>query len=262
MDEEIKSIRLSVSKAKTYDQCKRKFYYQYILKLPTTSKDYNALGSMVHLVLENLFRKWIDSGYKDDLKELLKVSWKESLDTKEGEEAKRFNVMSRVKDHVLSYYNSFIERENTVPIEVECNFELKMRIGGEVIIELMGFIDRIDKKEDGTIVVLDYKTTNKVQYLDYLQLGVYVAACKHKVHKGSDFKYEAAYILLKHDNVMKQAKDIDTLYQKHLNKIVRIGIEIRNTMSDGHYPPSYSPLCNYCEFKQRCDDDLKGRDSW
>ena len=44
---------LSVSKAKTFDQCKAKFKYQYIEKLPKKSWDFQIFGQFLHAILEN-----------------------------------------------------------------------------------------------------------------------------------------------------------------------------------------------------------------
>ena len=140
-------LRLSVSKAKTFDQCRKKFYYQYILKLPTILKDYNAIGSLVHFILEYAFKKWILEEYKSDLKLLIIEGWRVSRETKEWKDAVVFNVTDKAKAYIMEYYRKYIEEQFKFgkPIHCEANFNLPIQIGSDLDIDIVGFIDRIDR---------------------------------------------------------------------------------------------------------------------
>jgi ATP-dependent helicase/DNAse subunit B len=45
----------SPSSINTYNQCPRKYYYQYILKLPTRPSIHLVRGNIAHSVLEDFF---------------------------------------------------------------------------------------------------------------------------------------------------------------------------------------------------------------
>lgn len=257
-------LRLSVSKAKTFDHCRRQYYYQYVLKLPKEQHEYNAAGSLVHLVLETFFKRWIADKFKGEMKPLLQDSWSSSTDSEEYRNALRFNVVGLAKEYVISYFKHYIDvefKEATVPLECEPRFKLPIDVSPTLGIEVIGFIDRIDKVNSNTIRVLDYKTTNKVQYLDFFQLGIYIAACLAGPYKG--YNFEAAYILLKHGNKLKTMPDPMTGYLEAIDKMVKIALEIEQTSSDNYeWPPNETPLCGWCDFRQRCRQDLGGQESW
>ena len=45
-------LRISVSKAKTFDGCKKKFDFCYVQKLPRKDWDFHIFGKFCHSVLE------------------------------------------------------------------------------------------------------------------------------------------------------------------------------------------------------------------
>lgn len=254
-----RSLRLSVSKAKTFTQCKLKFYYQYILKLPTELKHYNAIGSLVHLVLELAFKKWIDYAYKADLKKLIVSVWQTCRDTKEWKDALTFDVVDEAKFYILGYYRKYMEEHYKLgkPIQCEPRFLLPLQIGSDLKVGILGYIDRIDKVDYKTLLVLDYKTTNKVQYLDNFQLGIYAAACLNGPFKG--YNINAAYILLKHDMKLKRMKNPTERHINEVEKMVKIAKEMDQVVHfTKEYPPTFTKLCDYCDFRDRCYKDTGG----
>ena len=56
-------MRLSPSKINTYKKCPREFYYKYIAQLPEKKTIHLFRGSLVHKILETLFKCQI-SGQK------------------------------------------------------------------------------------------------------------------------------------------------------------------------------------------------------
>lgn len=250
-------LRLSVSRCKTFDQCRFKYHCQYIRKLPTEIKVYNAIGSLVHLILEIAFKKWIKTGYVRDLKELIILAWKQSRETKEWLDAVQFDVIDEAKYYILSYYNDYIKNSSGKPIKCEANFRLPLEISKDLKAEIIGYIDRIDQLDYKTLYVLDYKTTNKVQYLDNFQLGVYTASCLHGPYRGYNIK--AAYVLLKHGMKLKKMQNPNDNYMKELDKIVVIARQMDEAINfTKEFPPSFSKLCDYCDFKDVCYKETGG----
>lgn len=258
-----KHIRLSVSKAKTFEQCKRKFYYTYLLKLPRESNIYSAVGSAVHLVLELFFKRWIESKYLADMHKLMNETWKECQSSKEFDIARQFNVVDQAKQYVKAYFHYYIDVEfktEAKPIKCEQSFSLPITIGDDLLIEIGGFIDRIDEIGPKKVRILDYKTTGKISYLDDFQLGIYVAAAQAGPYKGYDF--EAAYILLKHGNRMRPMENANETYLQHLEQMIVIAQEIDEFVEKGEWKPTYSPLCRFCEYRARCQSDTGGEEQW
>ena len=71
----------SPSSINTYKQCPRKYYYNYILKLPTVASIHLIRGKIVHSVLEDFFKidiSTIDGEHKEfELNVLLQSMFKE-----------------------------------------------------------------------------------------------------------------------------------------------------------------------------------------
>jgi len=257
---ECKELRLSVSKVKTFDQCRRKYYYQYILKLPTSKNQYNALGSMVHLLLELMFKKWIASKYEASLPELLREAWFESQDSEEVTEATKYAVLDDAKGYAKQYCLHYLANEVSKPVQCEPKFELPIQIGPSLRIRIKGFIDRIDKIGERKYIILDYKTNGSAKYLDDFQLGIYIAACLAGPYAGCSF--DAAYILLKLNNDLKHMKNPNELYKKQVDKMVDFAIKIEEAETRQIFPPKPGPLCGFCEFKMKCMADTGGADRW
>lgn len=259
MSKKPRFLRLSVSKAKTYKQCKRKFYYQYILKIPTELKVYNAIGSLVHYVLELAFKEWIKTDYKADLQKLIAKVWGSCRDSKEWKDAVSFDVIDEAKAYILGYYKKYVEEQSVYgkPIRCEPRFHLPLQIGSDLKAVVLGYIDRIDRVDYKTLLVLDYKTTNKTQYLDNFQLGIYAAACLYGPYRG--YNIDAAYVLLKHDMKLKRMKNPTERHIGEVEKMVKIAKEMDRTVHfDEDYEPTFTKLCDYCDFRDRCYKDTGG----
>src|SRR5208283_4908634 len=80
MEDKIENLRLSVSKVKTFNQCKRQFQYNYILKFPQKERDYLTSGSFSHAVLERFHQSYIDGctePYNITITKAFKEAWAE-----------------------------------------------------------------------------------------------------------------------------------------------------------------------------------------
>ena len=86
-------LSLSVSKVKTFKDCKAKYQYSYIEKLPRKEWDFHIFGKFLHEVLEN-FHKCIIEGNTNrhnvimtDVYKTASFNWKDKLTTDQKTEA-------------------------------------------------------------------------------------------------------------------------------------------------------------------------------
>ncbi len=158
-NEIIKEINLanfewSATSLKSYLDCKRKFYFQYIQnikehQISLKPKSYE-LGNIIHNILENNYKNNI-FGYHDAIKEISKHQninpyltvelelWKKKLEAFFSNEEKRFTTGIQIYELEKPFY---------------------IKIDG---ITLKGKIDRIDKLKDGRFAILDYKTSSSLK---------------------------------------------------------------------------------------------------
>ena len=82
-------MRLSPSKINTYYKCPREFYYKYIAKIPEKKTIHLFRGTLVHAVLEDLFKKqfrnfssWEKGNPSEWMEEQFQERWAKDIDSK------------------------------------------------------------------------------------------------------------------------------------------------------------------------------------
>ena len=82
-------MRLSPSKINTYYKCPREFYYKYIAKIPEKKTIHLFRGTLVHAVLEDLFKvqfrnfsSWEKGNPSEWMEEQFQTRWAKDIDSK------------------------------------------------------------------------------------------------------------------------------------------------------------------------------------
>lgn len=256
----------SPSSINTYKQCPRKYYYQYIEKIPTGTNIHLIRGGIAHKVLEKFFSiklseeddlvgdkliKWINSLFEEEWN-----SRKEEMDSLGLDENKIAYFYEETKNMLNMWAHSFLERLNGISRNPKEAFNiLKPRM--EMLyrsdeLGVRGFIDVIEEI-DGNVRLIDYKTSNKSVITDdyRLQLAIYALLYKEK----HDVLPDKVGI-----NFLKFAREIEIPVTEELLKLAEFEIELihMNTQFTGkeNYPKKVSPLCKWstgqCDFYEIC----------
>ncbi len=179
----------SPSSIKTYKQCPRKYYYQYIRKLETLPSIHTLRGNIVHDVLEGFFNLDVSildhADYEDKLRkfvqELLVDMWKEneyefiSLGISKEEKMFYFDETMMV---LLNWVDSFIQKMDVQKCDVKDAFKKLspvMREQEHISLNyfVRGIIDAVHEIE-GKIHIMDYKTNKNIDINEHkLQLAIY-----------------------------------------------------------------------------------------
>jgi len=243
-------LPLSVSKVKTFDDCKAKYRYSYIEKLPRKEWDFHVFGSFSHEVLE-IFHKSLLKSSSEDHATVMTQAFKEACETFKGK------ITKTQKDDAWKMMNTYLqqsadEKPEFAPeiLALEKSFFIDIGLDDQPHVLLNGFIDRIQKDPDGIIHVADYKTTKNKRYLkDFFQLLTYSFALM--VEDPSIEKVRASFILLRHDfeYLTKEFTRDDAMATKQtfIDYANKIGKEKL-------WRPSPQFLCNYCDFLDVCDE--------
>lgn len=259
----------SPSSINLYKQCPRKYFYQYILKLPTRPSIHLIRGFIVHEILEEFF--------KIDINSLDKVSYKygfrsyvmSKLAKLWGNNKNKLLKLGLTTDDLEHYYvdsqqmlNNFIEsfseklgNKFKETNDLEKAFKQLTPIVEEEIknqdLQVRGFIDAIYDTED-EVVIIDYKTSKKDDMTpEYrLQLGIYALLYKRKYNKtpsrvGINFlKFGERMIDV--DQVLLDEAKTEILFVHEMTK--------SDAISD--YPKKESGLCKWhsgqCDFYNDC----------
>lgn len=252
-----KLLKLSVSAIKTYEQCPRKYYYNYVERPDIEKKDWSHLkvGNFVHDVLDS-FHSILQ---KEDYHE-----WPSLMTTCCKKFLKKYDLDKDDKLKAKEMLKTYLDKlnENGLPNVVATEQKFSIMLDENTLIR--GFIDRIDDDDAQNYKyhLLDYKT-GKSSYLDEFQLLVYGLYLKDKFPDLERFK--GSYQMLSEDckYYMPSVFTVTDL-ERTKEKILNIANEIRN---DQTWEPKPQFLCKYCDYNKLCPSSPyrqaeNGRKGW
>lgn len=156
----------SSSSINTYLACPLKFYYQYVLGLEEKEDlldepEARDVGTFVHELLEEEFRPFlhrkpvIEAGFKKAFLEALE----DKFDREFQKKARSDSFM--IKEVLLFRMRQFLEKEKgrqvSQILSLEKTFTGKIDLGSGKF-RFKAVIDRIDRLDDKSLLILDYKT--------------------------------------------------------------------------------------------------------
>ena len=227
-----------------YDSCPLKFKLQHLLEIPTPPKTYFSLGTAVHTTAELLSKdrqKGVERS-RDEAIEILRASWDSSVYTSKKQEDEYWAKGLALLDN---YFEWEAANANTV-IDVERKFSFPY---SESL--MRGKIDRLERRPDGRLVVVDFKTGKKPSSLtrntvkDEIQLNLYALAIFEEF---GELPAEAAYLYLKETKYIPYVPTEPTIeaFQTRLSEIV-------GKVLAREFPAVESYDCTRCDYKGICD---------
>jgi putative RecB family exonuclease len=248
----------SHSRLKTYENCPRKFAFQYIEKPDIVKRDSIEafMGSCVHDTLEQLYKlvqmertpKWEevrdtyetiwDKNFKDDIlivrKHLTATDYR--------------NVGRRcLQDYFVQHF-PFAE-SRVLGLEEKIWVDLD----GTGAYKLQGFIDRLGQADDGTIEIHDYKTSQRLPSQEEVdrerQLALYQIGIEERWPDTGNVRLIWHYLRFK--RAMKSKRSSESLEQLRQDTI-RLIDTIHEAATRDDFPPHESMLCDWCEFNTIC----------
>jgi putative RecB family exonuclease len=237
-------LTLSVSKSKTFADCKAKFKFSYIEKLPRKDWDFHIFGKFLHEVLEVFHRGIIDQPSRaENWKRWLKSCWADCRVHWENQMTK--SQIAEARDIIDTYED--ILKEEGIPNVIGVEKAFYINLDNRVL--LNGFIDRIQLDDDGMLHVADYKTTKQKKYLkDFFQLMTYAYALM--VEDPELERVRASFVLLRHDfdylTEEYRREDVMSIADKFIEYADSIGQEKL-------WRPTPQFLCKFCDYREQCN---------
>lgn len=241
----MRHIRVSISALSCYEQCPRKYKFQYIDKIKKTERQKHLdIGVYVHEVLEFFHQRAEGKSKPDEISAVMRETAKERW--------QNFSKLLDLDDQrkatgMLKSYLAYIANTG-MPNVLVTEGRFKFDINPEIT--MVGVVDRIDDLEDGTKRILDYKT-GKSKYLDRFQLEVYGLHLKNMFPSIESFV--GAYVVLPEGPKLMEY----TISTGELKETRESIIEQANDiMEDATWAPKPTKLCDWCEYKDMCPDAL------
>jgi ATP-dependent helicase/DNAse subunit B len=264
-DIKIKRVQ-SPSSINTYKQCPRKYFYSYVLELPTSDNIHQIRGNVAHSALEHFFQININHIDEKNYEQQLKIAMQELLIHHWRSENGRFAKLNLPEDKIKFYFeetlhmlvswvNLFCSKIKATKKSFKEAFEYLTPIAEQHFISnkygVQGYIDAIEI-QDGITRIMDYKTSSKNELTDeyVLQLSIYVLLYHEKYGKFPD---EVGLYLLKHGE--KTIKVDNALLELAKKEVIDIH---KKTQSEDieDYPKNVGPLCKWstgqCDFYNIC----------
>lgn len=245
---DLSKLTWSATSFKSYLQCKRKFYLQYILKIKehTISLKPKAfeLGDIIHSILEDYYK------ISENLNELTFEKIEELFNKYKSTNPFLILDLEIWKKKLYDFYIQDKERLNTRRIlnleqSFSCNFE---------DIKIKGVIDRVDVYED-VYEVIDYKTSSSLK-----------VDSPRNYEKSVDFQLEFYYIAMsqfyKTDKINAYYYDLNNcklIEEETLDKKLELLVEKFNDLKEiskdkiSFDKCEDKSICTYCTYSIICN---------
>jgi hypothetical protein len=269
----------------TYRSCPFKYFASRVLRIAEDRPeeiglDPLARGRLVHEVFERFFSRWGDErrgtitpGSFDEARQRFAALVEEQLASLpeadrrietvrllgsaagEGMGDRVFRIEAAREARVLA-------RELELSIEGEYPFETER---GARAFRLRGTVDRVDRLDDGSLRVIDYKTGGAGELKDLIQLPLYVFAVERAIaaREGREARTsEAFYVGLRgRDPVVSVISGPAQRAERLAALAGTLGV-VLDDIAAGEFPPrpSRPRLCVTCEYAAVCRKDYVGLD--
>jgi putative RecB family exonuclease len=238
---------LSPSKVSTFTSCALAFRFSAIDRVPEPASVWTAKGTLVHRALERLYAEVPAGGRSVAVAvELLHDSAPLVL-AEEGFEPE--DVGEFVADAELLVANAFRLEDPNAVNAIGLELKLEATVGS---LRLRGIIDRLDLREDGSIVVTDYKTGRAPSEMFERQslggVNFYAFLCERFLGR------RPSHIQLLHlrEPVAIVATPSDQSVAQLERRTSAIWSAVERACERNDFKPRPSRLCDFCAFKQWC----------
>lgn len=256
----------SPSSIKIYKQCPRKYYYQYIEKIEAPPNVHQVRGNIAHSVLENFFDANVSKIPLEDCEAHLKLIVQELLVKEWNNYKPKLDQLNLTHDQTMFYFEDtlmmllnwteqFCGRVARQAGTFQERFQRLTPIREQRYLSdnyfVQGFIDAIESNGDGTVRLMDYKTSSNQDLNEHmLQLAIYSLLYSEK--HGQLPKHVGCYFLKGTESTVEVDEALLEMAKKEIQKI-----HLCTTSKDiKDYPRSPGPLCKWstgqCEYYHIC----------
>lgn len=245
-------MRISYSALDTYTKCPQKYKFQEIQKIKGPKSKEAVFGTQIHAALNYMFSRDPLFPTAEEVIGHFRDSFS-AVTTIPDEEKKRYLASG---EKLLADFYAKNPPWMFRVIDLESRFE--------AVIEdpvyhtshtLAGIIDRIDKPDDSTYEIIDYKTSRKIPSQESvdrnMQLAIYnIGLQKRWPHiNPEDIKLSLHFV--------KSNEKLSTIYsatslKKTEEKILSTLHTIEEKTKSDDFPPIPSALCDWCPYKPIC----------
>ncbi len=243
----------SHSKISTFEQCPKKYKFQYIDKetpeIETTIEAF--MGDIVHRTLEKLYKdkKFQKENSKKELLDFYNKIWDKEFSEEIKVVKKEFNAKNYKKmgeKFILDYYDRFYPFDQFIILGLETENKMILPDGNKWHIR----IDKLVCDKEGNYYICDYKTNSRMKLQEEAdsdrQLAMYSIWVRDKFKDAKSIKLVWHMLAFNKDIISERTNEQLEKLQKEVIEIIR---KIEN---EKEFPTNPGPLCDYCGFRHIC----------
>ena len=250
---------LSPSKVSSFTDCALSFRFSAIDKIPQPPTVATVKGTLVHAALERLLaldpaERTLDAAVAclADATSLLDSDneWAE-LALNADEQATFF----RDADVLVRKYFEVEDPTSIEPIGLELHVEHQLPVKDGTHVTLRGIIDRLERDENGKLVVSDYKT-GKAPAAGYQQsrltgVHIYAYLCE-QIYRERPSKVQLIY--LGGTPTIVETTPTEQSTRQIERKVTSIWSAIETACERNDFRPKKSKLCSWCSYQKWCPE--------
>lgn len=243
---------LTPSKMSRFMSCPLAFRLSYLDRLPEPPTIDQVRGTLVHRALQLLFSS--GAAASRSTARALEALEATLLEPEAQADVAALGLDEAARERLRHQASTLLERYFGIedPTDVHAiGLELDVRatVGG---VELRGIIDRLDRLEDGSVVVVDYKTGRAPRpdrsRARLTGVHFYAFVCEQLLGVRPS---EVRVMYLK-DQVVVVESPTEQSMRGLRQRAMAIWSAIERSCATGDFRPNPSPLCNYCAFHAHC----------
>jgi len=254
---------LSPSRLNDFRECPRKYEYSAVQKLAQPASYASVKGRYVHAILESLFAlapaertmeralTFLPEADEKVLTEDVRsdIGYDEALAAK----------LQRETNEILTTYFSMEDPASVTLVPYKDSDGVEIKMFGEVKgAPLFGILDRLDRDENGDLVIVDYKTGSvpKQDYVSdaFANSALYAALCDSLMGEMPS-KIRLLYIAA---GATLERSTAEVFPEARAEAAAKAWGKIIDFYEAGDFTPAPSPRsCRWCpsEYKNRCTTD-------
>lgn len=252
-------LSLSATRLDTYEDCPRRYLFEYVMRAREEAGISAELGSRVHRVLADFLAPEVGvseppARSRERLFELAEQHWDDNIAPYRPQVEKARSLYVEMLDNWWATEGSSPDGPRVLGVEVGFGFDLAQH-------RVTGAIDRLDRADQGTGVrVVDYKTGSieprAADVADNVQLAVYHLAVTHDpalAAMGSATELRLLY--LRSMNVHEQP-----VTESHARATEERILATAEAIGREEFEPAFDANCRYCSFARLCPIQPQGRE--
>lgn len=243
--------RLSPSRASDFKICPQLFKFRSIDRLPEPVTVHQARGTTAHFALQRLFDLDPVRRTPEKLYDLFRQAWTEVR--ADDEYASLFATVDEERDwglESLTLLANYFTVEDPAAIDpLERELDMIEDLDGIVV---RGILDRIDRADDGSLVITDYKTgkapPERYALPAFFALKIYALLIRRRT---GETPSELRLLYLNGPTMYRLGVD-DQQLDAMDRQLRALWTAIERAIEGDHFPPRPGRLCDWCSFQAVC----------